>query len=163
MEDRNFSGTAALIRGADRSRSEALRRGLEAFGKRLVRRLRLGEAIARYRRRAKARATYLMLRELDDRMLLDIGLHPSELRSILVESALAPEVTRLRALPVGPMFRVRPGGVAAIAWLAAIMTGVAALTTAAMPCSRLGPAAGSFERVRIIDATATPIPQVMAL
>ena len=57
----------------------------------------------------------------------------------------------------------RADGAAAIALLAAIMVVILALTAAVVPCSRLDPAAGSCERVRIIDATAVPTRHVMAL
>ncbi len=57
----------------------------------------------------------------------------------------------------------RAGGAAAIALLAAIMAGILALFAAVVPCGSLDPAASSFGRVRIIDATAAPNRQVMAL
>lgn len=53
-----------------------------------------------WRRRRLARATYMALRDLDDRTLRDIGLDRSELRSIAAEVGGALEITRMHAVHV---------------------------------------------------------------
>lgn len=57
-------------------------------------------ALARYRQRQRARATYDALRELDDRALRDLGLDRSELRSVAAEVTGEAERTRVRAIPL---------------------------------------------------------------
>jgi uncharacterized protein YjiS (DUF1127 family) len=53
-----------------------------------------------WRQRRQARETYRALRELDAHTLRDIGLDPSELRSIAAEVSGALEVTRMHAVHV---------------------------------------------------------------
>jgi uncharacterized protein YjiS (DUF1127 family) len=54
-------------------------------------------AVERARQRREARATYDVLRELDDRSLRDLGLDRSELASLSAELAGETERTRIRA------------------------------------------------------------------
>jgi uncharacterized protein YjiS (DUF1127 family) len=54
-------------------------------------------AVERFRQWRDARATYDVLRELDDRSLRDLGLDRSELESIAAEVAGTTERTRVRA------------------------------------------------------------------
>ena len=56
------------------------------------------QAYARYRQRQEARATCAALRDLDDRMLRDLGLDRSEITSIAAEMTGEAEHTRVRAL-----------------------------------------------------------------
>lgn len=60
---------------------------------------RLHELAARRRQRALARATYLALRELDAHTLRDIGLHGSEILSVVAEACGSAEATRIRLVP----------------------------------------------------------------
>ncbi len=55
-------------------------------------------ALARHRQRRQARVTYDALRQLDDRMLRDLGFDRSEITSIATEVAGEAECTRVRAL-----------------------------------------------------------------
>jgi uncharacterized protein YjiS (DUF1127 family) len=55
-------------------------------------------ALARYRRHRQAVATYETLRELDNRVLHDLGFDRSELTSIAEEAAGKIERTRMRAM-----------------------------------------------------------------
>ena len=54
---------------------------------------------ARHRQRREARATYEVLRQLDDRMLRDLGFDRSEVRSVAVDIAGEAEYARARAWP----------------------------------------------------------------
>ncbi len=56
----------------------------------------VGRAYAAWRRRGHAHGTYLVLRELDDRTLRDLGFHRSELRSVAAELAGEANRTRVR-------------------------------------------------------------------
>ena len=56
----------------------------------------LGNALARYRRNREARRTYDALRQLDDRMLRDLGLDRSEMTSVAAEVAGHAEYARVR-------------------------------------------------------------------
>ena len=47
-----------------------------------------------------ARATYLALREIDDRTLRDLGLYPSELMSVATEISGGAESTRAHSAPL---------------------------------------------------------------
>ena len=55
-----------------------------------------GRVAADFRRRQRARATYLALRTLDARILHDLGLHRSELMSVASEVAGTVDFTRAR-------------------------------------------------------------------
>ena len=55
-------------------------------------------ALARYRQRQQAKASYEALSELDDRTLRDLGLDRSELRSVAAEVTGEAERTRVRAI-----------------------------------------------------------------
>ena len=55
-------------------------------------------ALARYRQRRKARATYDALRHLDDRMLRDLGFDRSEITSVAAEASGAAARTRVRLM-----------------------------------------------------------------
>jgi uncharacterized protein YjiS (DUF1127 family) len=55
-------------------------------------------AYARYRQRRQARATYDILRRLDDRTLRDLGFDRSEIRSVAAELTGEVEYTHVRAL-----------------------------------------------------------------
>jgi uncharacterized protein YjiS (DUF1127 family) len=55
-------------------------------------------ALARYRQRQQAWATYDALRQLDDRTLRDLGFDRSELRSVAAEVTGEAERTRVRAI-----------------------------------------------------------------
>jgi uncharacterized protein YjiS (DUF1127 family) len=57
----------------------------------------LGDALARYRRHREARRTYDALRQLDDRMLRDLGLDRSEMTSIAAEVSGQAEYARIRS------------------------------------------------------------------
>ena len=63
-------------------------------------------AFARYQQRRQARAIYDALRQLDDRMLRDLGFDRSEIRSVAAELSGAAESTRL---PAQRMSRILPG------------------------------------------------------
>ncbi len=54
---------------------------------------------ARYLQRRRARLTYDALRQLDDRMLHDLGFDRSEMTSIAAEIAAEVEYSRVRAQP----------------------------------------------------------------
>lgn len=53
-------------------------------------------AIVRWKHRQQARATFVALRELDPRILRDLGFHRSELMSVSAEVAGVTESTRAR-------------------------------------------------------------------
>ena len=55
--------------------------------------------LARHRQRRQARAIYDVLRQLDDRMLRDLGFDRSEMTSVAAEITGEAEYTRVRALP----------------------------------------------------------------
>ena len=92
-EQQVLVGSVELERLAKAHRSRVirhlLRKGFRAVGG-LARR-----AIAQWKHRQYARATYAALRGLDARVLRDLGFHRSELMSIAVEMAGAADATRI--------------------------------------------------------------------
>ena len=54
------------------------------------------QMVTRWNRQQRARATYLALRDLDSRMLRDLGFHRSELMSVAAEVAGVADYTRAR-------------------------------------------------------------------
>jgi uncharacterized protein YjiS (DUF1127 family) len=54
------------------------------------------QMVTRWNRRQRARATYLALRDLDSRILRDLGFHRSELMSVAAEAAGIANYTRAR-------------------------------------------------------------------
>jgi uncharacterized protein YjiS (DUF1127 family) len=87
---------ASLVSQADRSRTldkiiVGLFRAAGTFARRVQ---------ARHRQRRKAKATYDALRQLDDRMLRDLGFDRSEITSVAAEVTGKADRTRVRALRI---------------------------------------------------------------